>query len=383
MLLAAATACKREIHGPLETGGDAPGKISKTTVENLPGAAKITYTLPDNADVLYVTAGFEIRPGVKKEEKASLYKNFVLLEGFADTLEHTVTLTVVSKSEKKSEPVVVKVKPLLPPYIAVFRSLIVKEDWGGLSITYANTTQADVSIMTLTDTAGAFESVDNYYTKLPAGSYALRGYDSVSRKFGIAVKDRWGNVSDTMINVYKPLYEKKLDKTRFQVVELPTDVKSEDNWGDMSVPRLWDGSIDGWDMFHSKPHAVPMWITFDMGVTAQLSRTTLWQRQDDQSLMYAQNNVKRYELWGSVNPNPDGSWDNSWTKLVAGTVKKPSGRPLGEVAQEDLDAIRLGDEQSIPLSMPRVRYIRIKILETFQTGASAANIAEISIWGQP
>jgi hypothetical protein len=383
ILLAVIAACKKEIHGPLQSGGNTPGVLSKTTVENLPGAAKITYTLPDDADVLYVTAGFEIRPGVQKEEKASLYKNFLLLEGFADTLEHTVTLTVVSKSEKASAPVLVKVKPLLPPYLAVYRSLLVKEDWGGLSIAYTNAAKADVSIMTLTDTAGIFESVDNYYTKLPAGSYAIRGYDSVSRKFGLAVKDKWGNISDTLVKNYKPLYEKKLDKTKFQVVELPTDVKSEDNWGDMSVPRLWDGSIDGWDMFHSKPHDLPMWITFDMGVTAQLSRTTMWQRQDDQSYLFAQNNVKKYELWGSVNPNPDGSWDNSWIKLAESTVTKPSGRPLGDVAQEDIDAGKLGDELSIPLTMPRVRYIRVKIIEAFQPGASAANIAEISLWGQP
>lgn len=382
-ILLAATACKKEIHGPLQGGGNTPGILSKTMVENLPGGAKITYTLPDDADVLYVTAGFEIRPGVKKEEKASLYKNFLLLEGFADTLEHDVTLTVVSKSEKASAPVVIKVKPLLPPYLAIFRSLQVKEDWGGISITYTNTAKADVAIMTITDTAGVFESVDNYYTKLATGAYAVRGYDSVSRRFGIAVKDKWGNVSDTMVKMYKPLYEKKLDKALFQVVELPGDVKSEDNWGDMSLPRLWDGSIDGWDMWHSKPHDVPMWFTFDMGVTAQLSRTTLWQRQDGESNMFAQNNVKKYELWGAVSPNPDGSWDNSWTKLIEGNVKKPSGLPLGDVSQEDIASVKLGDEQSIPINMPKVRYIRVKILETWQPGASAANIAEISLWGQP
>jgi hypothetical protein len=178
------------------------------------------------------------------------------------------------------------------------------------------------------------------------------------------------------------LFEKKLDKAMFRVVELPGDVKSEDNWGDMSLPRLWDGSIEGWDMWHSKPHAVPMWMTFDLGVTAQLSRTTLWQRQDDQSLVFAQNNVKKYELWGATNPNPDGSWDG-WTKLIEATVKKPSGLPLGQVSQEDMDAVKLGDEQSIPINMPRVRYIRVRIVETFQQGSSAANIAEISLWGQP
>lgn len=384
LLLLGITACKREIHGPLEENGNAPGIISNTNVENLPGAANIFYSLPDDGDVLYVAAEFEIRPGVKKEEKSSLYKSFVFLEGFADTLEHKVSLTVVSKSEKRSTPVIVTVKPLLPPYIATFRSLVVNDDWGGLNVAYTNTQKADLTIITLTDTTdNKFEGVDNYYTKLPGGSYSIRGYDSSERRFGFCVKDRWGNVSDTMIQKLHPLYEVALDKSKFSPVPLPGDVAGETNWGDMTLHMMWDGSKDGWDMWHSKSHAVPMWFTFDLGVTAQLSRATLWQRQDDESYMYAQNNVKSFEIWGATSPNPDGSWDASWTKLIAYTIVKPSGSPVGTVTQDDIDAIKAGHEMNIPLIAPRVRYIRVKITETWQTGASAANIAEMSFWGQP
>jgi hypothetical protein len=186
-----------------------------------------------------------------------------------------------------------------------------------------------------------------------------------------------------MIKTFKPLYEVFLDKSKFQPVELPGDVKSEDNWGDMSLPRLWDTSPNGWDMWHSKPHGVPMWFTFDLGVTAQLSRFMMAQRQDDQSYMFAQNNVKKYELWGSTNPNPDGSFDGSWTKLVEHTVLKPSGLPVGQLSQADIDAVKQGDEINIPLTVPKVRYIRIRILEIWQTGGGAANIAEVYFWGQP
>lgn len=384
LLLAGAASCKREIHGPLQAGGNTPGGITNPVVENLAGAATISYTLPEDLDVLYVLAEYEIRPGVRLEEKASLYKNFVYLPGFADTLEHPVLLTVVSKSEKRSEPVEVRVKPLLPPYIATFRSLDIKADFGGISITYENQQKADLTIITLTDTTdGLFEGIDNYYTKLAGGAYAVRGFDSSERRFGFCVRDRWGNVSDTFVQNYKPLYEKVLDKARWTALRLPTDVDGETNWGDMTLPRLWDGSSQGWDMWHSKPHSAPMWVTFDIGVTAQLSRGSIWQRQDDASYMYAQNNVKKIELWGSVSPNPDGSWDDSWSQLVEYTIVKPSGSPVGTVTQEDIDAVKAGHEFAIPLTAPRVRYIRLKVVELWQTGGGAANIAELSLWGQP
>ncbi len=61
------------------------------------------------------------------------------------------------------------------------------------------------------------------------GTFTLRGYDSAARKFSFYVRDRYGNVSDTMTKTYKPLYEKALDKKLFKKVQLPTDIG--DDWG--------------------------------------------------------------------------------------------------------------------------------------------------------
>jgi hypothetical protein len=98
--------------------------------------------------------------------------------------------------------------------------------------------------------------------------------------------------------------------------------------------------------------------------------------------MYAQNNVKKFEVYGSALPNYDGSWDASWTKLTEYTLIKPSGLPLGQVSQADIDAVRLGEELMLPSHAP-IRYIRVKILEVWQLGGKTTNIAEMSFWGKP
>ncbi|AXY73951.1 DUF4959 domain-containing protein [Paraflavitalea soli] len=373
-------ACKKEEHRSLYGEGNTPGPITSTAVKNLPGAAEITYTLPQDNSILYVKAEYEHQAGVKREVKTSYYTNQLTVDGFGDTLEHAIQLYVVNRSEQQSAPVTVKVKPLTPPVVAVFRSLLASEDFGGLRVSYTNDAKADVAIYTLAaNSKGTMEEVNVQYTTLPLGTYTMRGFDSTARRFSFYVKDRFGNISDTLTKTYKPLYEKALDKTLFRKVALPTDVG--DDWG-LPMENLWNGSYLGfWDMFHTQTKPFPMWFTFDMGIKVKLSRITLWQRQTPVTdWAYNANNPKKFEIWGTNTPDPDGGWTN-WTKLVEHTIVKPSGLPLGQLSQDDVAAAAKGEEMTVPLDKTSVRYLRVKVIETFTN--SATNIAEMSIWGQP
>ena len=383
MLMYVLHGCKPEMHEPLSGSGDGstPDPLKNVTVTPLPGAAQLTYTLPASNGLLYIKAVYENQPGVKREIRASYYNTSMVIDGFADTLPHQVQLYVVTRDEKQSAPVTVTVYPLIPPYIAVYRSLAVRADFGGVNVSFSNKTSAEISIVALTtDSLGVFDQADVYYTKADSGAWSLRGYKAEKRKFGFFVKDRWGNISDTILNEYTPLYEELLDKSKFTEVDLPGDVGY--GWG-LSMPYLWNGVFSGYDMWHSadKLDGMPMWITFDMGTTAQLSRIGLWQRNQDGAWIFAQNNLREFEVYGSVNPNPDGSWDNSWSLLAHRTVIKPSGMPVGQTNSTDLAAAETGELMDIPLTAPKVRYIRVKVLRTWSDGGYAANIAEMSFWG--
>jgi hypothetical protein len=374
------SACKKEEHTPLYGDDKTPEPLKSTEVTNLPGAATITYSLPHDNSILYVKAAYESRQGVKREVKASYYTNQLTVDGFGDTQERTVTLQVVNRSEIASTPITVTVKPLTPPVISIFKSLVIAPDFGGLRIAYTNDTKADVAIYTYAaNEKGEMVQAHVNYTTLPAAVYTIRGFDSATRKFSFFVKDKFGNVSDTLTGMYKPLYEKALDKTLFKKVSLPTDVG--DDWG-LPMERLWNGSFNTfWDMFHTQTKPFPMWFTFDMGIKVKLSRMTVWQRQVPPiDWAYNANNPKKFEIWGSNNPDTDGGWNN-WTKLLEHEVMKPSGLPLGQLSQDDIAAALKGEELTIPLDKQPVRYIRFKIIETFTN--SATNIAELSVWGQP
>lgn len=372
MLLLVA-ACQKETHAPINTTGSKPDVLTNLNITNMPGAAKISYSLPDNKDILYVKAVYNIQSGKQREIRSSYYNNFLVVDGFGDSLAHDISLYVVSRNEVASDAVVTKVKPLSPPMMNVRNSLIIKEDFGGINVAFTNDSKADLAIVTLTtDSSGVFGPADVHYTKLEKGNYSVRGYAATKRKFGFYVRDHWGNQSDTILQDLVPIFEKLLDKSTFREVKLPGD--TDFGWG-YPISGLWNGT-----MWHSadKLDGFPMSITFDLGITAQLSRIALWQRPNE--WIYLQNNVRKFEIWGSVNPASDGSWD-SWTRLVEHTVIKPSGLPVGQKTQDDIDASIAGEQMTVPLNAPKVRYIRLKILRTWTDGGYAANIQQMKFWG--
>jgi hypothetical protein len=374
------TSCKEEILGPLETGGAPPPAVSDARVENYPGAAKITYSVPDAKNLLYVKAEY-FSNGIKRETKSTFYQDFVELKGFGEAKEYEVKLYSVSRSEQMSEPVTVIVHPLQPPVQETFASLALTEDFGGATVSFLNPSQAELNIIMLTtDENGDWVTADILYTKKENGYFSVRGYDTIPRKFGVFVKDRWDNTSDTLVQELTPIFEKHLDRTKFQEVVLPGDQAPAFGW---VMPYIWDGVIvnnTNVDKpgFHTSPNGVwPQWFTFSLGVKAKLSRFRYWQRGS--WISFTDRNIKKFELWGSNDPAPDGSWE-SWTLLTAGESSKPSGLPPGQNSQEDLDLIAAGEEFLIPSSAPAVKYIRIKVTETWG-GADSFYIMQVAFWG--
>jgi hypothetical protein len=69
-------------------------------------------------------------------------------------------------------------------------------------------------------------------------------------------------------------------------------------------------------------------------------------------------------LYGSDNPNPDGSWA-SWTLIGSYTSVKPSGLPVGQNTQADIDYAKAGEEFTVPSGTPKFRYYRFKLLSNW------------------
>src|SRR3546814_13409280 len=80
---------------------------------------------------------------------------------------------------------------------------------------------------------------------------------------------------------------------------------------------------------------MPQWFTFDMGVTAKLSRLTWFMRP---GFFYSLHNPRIVEIWGTNEYDPDGSFD-SWTLLTTNEQIKPSGLTVGQLSNADMDEI--------------------------------------------
>lgn len=385
-------ACKQDKLQPINKDS-APQAITNVQVENLAGAAKISYSLPNDPQLLYVKAVYDLN-GEQMEAKASYYTNSLIVDGFGDSTAHQVSLYAVSRGEHESAPVEVEVKPHTPPIYQAYNSLDVIPSFGGMNVKFTNPAEGDlvIGVLLWDDAVKGWRQIDTHYTALASGSFSVRGLDPVEQKFGFFIKDRWSNYTDTLVKVLTPIYEVELDKSKFsderkkwpvpQMLPLPASgnpmVEAVDYSGSYPEKNLWDGRYD--KMFHTKQnYDQPVWIPIDLGVKAKLSRYKIWQRPG--GYLYNHGNPHEWELWGTNTPQDP----NSWVKLDHRIMVKPSGLPLGQVSNEDADIANAGQEYEVPLDAPAVRYIGWKNIDCWSAIQGATgffHLEEITFWGQ-
>lgn len=365
----------------------APAQVTNIQIERKPGGAIISYSTPDDKNLLYVKAVYTLADGTVKETKSSFYKNFVEIEGFADTTEYTANIYSVSRGENMSEPVQVTFRPLRSPIEIAFEAMTMKKTFGGVRIYFENPHEADLRFMVLTkDSLGDIIPADAYYTKRKDGSFAVRGYKPEERWFGVCISDRWNNRTDTLSGIYTPIFEEQMDKSLFKEMKLQGD--TYEGHISSTMANLWNdkygaGQRTGEHIFHTKPGTgLPQWFTFDMGVTALLSRVKVHHRYGDTyDGSYTGGDPKVYEIWGSNNPDTDGGWEN-WTLLTTCVSVKPSGSPQDVVTAEDVQFAGVdGEEFEFPEGIPPVRYIRFKILKVWGI-LDHMYLAEVTMYGE-
>lgn len=381
-LLVFLVSCKADNISPIAQDDSAPDPVSDVEVENLPGGAKITYNLPESKSLRYVKAVFDIGDGNRREVKSSYYDNSLTVEGFPDTREYEGQLYAVSRGEKESEPVSVTIQPLTPPVIEVFQTITIQETFGGVRVNFENEAEAEISLTVLTaDSLGDLVEAEKYYSESRMGTFAARGFATQEREFAVFVEDRWHNRSDTVHAELIPLFEEELDKVNFREVNLPTDTYEQHCCGD-GMTDLWDEVWDvGGNTLHTKPNTgFPQWFTFDLGVKAQLSRFKFYHRAGGTDGAYYAGDPKIFEIWGSNDPEQDGSW-GSWTRLGTFESVKPSGE--GTPTDEDIQyAVVDGEDFDFPdpEEAPAVRYLRFKTIENWG-GVTYIYLSELTFWG--
>jgi hypothetical protein len=383
----AVVSCTKEFesHEPVSNDPTIPQQVTNLSVLNQNGKATISYTVPNDPHILYVKAVYKMSTGQVAETKASYYNNSLIVEGFADTLEHEVKLYSVNRSELVSEPVTIKIRPLESAIWKVYKSLNTINAFGGYNLTAVNPTKADISILVLKKNDFKEYEVDNnksIYTNTDSILSKVRGLDTLDYTFGFLVKDRWGNRTDTLYRTIKPLYEIQFSPANFTTFSLPGDAPQVTNGA--ALQYMWDGKLGWpWTSFTNQTAGgpAPHMVTFNMGVTGKISR--IWIRPFPEGTRYYYlTTMKRFEVYGSTNPSLSGALDNTWKLLGSYTVVKPSGLPYGTDDAIDQETGAAGFNWEVDLAAAKVKYIRIRCLENF-AGGTAQSINEVKVYGDP
>ena len=187
-----------------------PGPVSNVKVENVNGGAIINYTLPAVKDLLGAKIAYSLTPdGELMERWASAEKDTIVLEGFGDTNERTVTLYTVHKSGNVSEGVPVTIKPLTPPISLMRETLKAAATFGGVQIYWDNPLRKDIGIALYAEDSITHETVlfDRFYSNAVVGKTTFRPFKPEKQNFRIEMFDRWQNHAQPLETTLSPLEE--------------------------------------------------------------------------------------------------------------------------------------------------------------------------------
>ena len=374
--------CKEDEKGPLMKDNTSPKQISNVEVENLAGGAKITYSLPADKDLLYVLATYSTKEGLVKQAKSSVFKSYVILEGFSEAKEYTVSLKTVNRSENYSPEVSVKINPLEAPLHEVLRTIKVEGTWGGAHVSMYNEQKLEYILYTLLKDSitGKWSEYDRLYTSSKNREFYTRGLAPVPTDFAFYLTDKWLNSSDTLFTNITPLYEVEFDKSLWKDLNLPDDSNQADyNYGTLNA--LWtpgpatiffqDGGVPSMKM--------PNWVSIDFGKEYVFGRFKLNNYAGHPSWMYGSISPRKFEIWATNTPSTNWA---GWTFMGSYESIKPSGLPVGELSEDDIAMSKEGHNFDLPLLDQGFRYFRFKATETWGN-THFFGALEFTMYGQP
>lgn len=378
--------CKEEEVGQFPVDSVKPQKVSNVVVNNLPGKVEISYTLPNETDLLYVKAAYINAMGVKKEVRASVFKNKMVIKGFGKSKLQTIQLISVDRSRNESEPVTIEIEPEDSPIYNIFESLDIQESWGGIKILWDNPLQEEIVLQAFyKDEKGKYAELESFYTAVPEGNSSIRGLGPTPHSFAFFIRDTYGNRTDTLKTEKTPRFEMELPGKDFRECNMPTGTVHSP-WGkpfaclfDGKVNQTFKDDIDGRYYINCEKGAT--YFTFDMKQTYQFSRFKLWGRS---YYPFGLNNPKDYEIWGSNDENapfyPD-SWEG-WTKLIECHESVPSGNAPANATNSDKLYYTEGMEYEFSNDVIPVRYVRFKMLKAWTESSTSMHIVELRFWGK-
>ena len=363
-----------------------PGELTITSTEATYGGAIISYTLPNDDDILYVRADYTNGKGEAVFRTVSKHVNQIEVSGFVVEEDVTVSLTVVDENQNKSKAVEHEIRPLQWFIYLVQESIEIVPDLGGVQVSWENIEEKTVFIYL------HIADGDEEETRILSSSNAtenifVRGLEAKELGFSTKVEDFDGNITSLIEEgYYTPLFEEKINKDTWALV---SNLSIDGNAYEGATVNFWDDVVDTFETNSDNSYFIinrndnggvlrwPLDIVIDLNKKVKINRFKIWQRAfwyngpGDQPYYYQSENLRSFDLFVSMDKS-------EWALLGSFQIEEPTN---GDISQALLDEAVAGHNFNLDEISPEFRYLKFSITSNFGSD-SFCHGSEISLFGR-
>ena len=383
ILIFAVNSCSKQDDGDTTP----PSVLTIDSVTPTNGGGIISYTLPNDDDILYVRAEYTNSNGVDVSRASSSYNNSIEIDGLNQTTALTITLYVVDQNYNQSAPIYVELVPLDSFIYLVQESIEVNTDLGGFRITWENIQSKTVYVFVHINN-GTEEEIRILSSNNSSESIAVRGLPSEEITISTRIEDFDEN-STTLEEkgTLTPLFEQVIDKSTWTLVA--SQSVNGNAWEGASA-NFWDDVIDTtnnnsdnsyfmiWRDLNGGSLNWPLDLVIDLNKNVKITRFTVWQRAfwyngpSDVPYYFQEENMKSFNLYASNDAQV-------WEELGQFDIGDPRDSE-GNIPQSALDSAANGHEFELDEVSESFRYLKFRVTSNYGSEAYV-NGSEITIYG--
>jgi hypothetical protein len=383
ILFFAVSSCSKQDDGDTTP----PSVLTVDSVTPTNGGGIISYTLPNDDDILYVRAEYTNSNGVDVSRASSSYNNSIEIDGLNQTTALTITLYVVDENYNQSAPIYVELVPLESFIYLVQESIEVNTDLGGFRINWENVQSKTVYVFVHINN-GTEEEIRILSSNNSSESIAVRGLPSEEITISTRIEDFDEN-STTLEEkgTLTPLFEQVIDKSTWTLVA--SQSVDGNAWEGASV-NFWDDVIDTtnnnsdnsyfmiWRDLNGGSLNWPLDLVIDLNKNVKVTRFTVWQRAywyngpSDIPYYYQEENMKSFTMYASNDAQV-------WEELGQFDIGDPRDSE-GNIPQSALDSAANGHEFELDEVSESFRYLKFTVTSNYGSEAYV-NGSEITMYG--
>lgn len=394
----------------------APAAVTNLSYEKTNGGAIISYTLPNDENLLFVRANYVNSQNAEVSKVSSGYDNKIEIDGFVDLTPHKIKLYSVGRNGKESSAASIEIVPDTSYIELIRRNLSFEEILGGVRATWY--TPSDKTVFIYVDYAevGSGKTVQRILSssRMDTVRMNIKGLDSIPYNFTVMVEDFSNNRTESLDKgVFTPRPELKIPKAGWKLFSGNGGNSANGDYAEGKSVNFFDDVIDTRDsgtdnsyfivrrdnnggslMFFNDitvANGKPLMMIVDMGREYMLSRIVCWQRAydyenriDDSSgissayAYYKDDNLKSFLFYATNNSNdltPENVWEHPLALCDFGGPFDDGYVPATKI-QEAID----GHEFEFYDMMGPYRYFVMGLLSTYGSEIQAC-FSEISLYG--